>query len=432
MSHCVFYGRYTDKDEEYKRIVDDANDHVGDDLRVTHFLPELINNEKIFYSNINQALRVGICNRVENTNLRALVVPNDICDECRNIGGIAGDAVNPVLTTDLSYDSNAIKLYPSKEDLTELFISLVNYTKWRDFIIIYDHGAGECVCRRKDCGGHDGTNTKIPMGITPYQVTDLKDLRDKLRNSRVKNILLFCEFEEIALDVIQMAIDDDLMTDSYHWMLGNINLPLIYGQIDKIRLGRAYVTRLVMDFGGTPGRFTTQKAEPLDEWPYRLRLTYDAVLTVYEAFKLHLARSNNQYPRQTSKCPGSDDSGNEMSTLMEDLKRVNFEGMSGPVNFDQRGNRVNYTINIYMGKGLTVYFHSDLRKQPLGTWTQDIRSWELQNNRKWENGNNRLHMRAFRNADLDFIKISSLVEAPYLVDDSERGFYGFIPEVLRK
>lgn len=58
--------------------------------------------------------------------------------------------------------------------------------------------------------------------ITPYQVENMMDLRDKLKNSRVKNILLFCEFEEIALSVVRMAIDEELMTDSYHWMFGNI------------------------------------------------------------------------------------------------------------------------------------------------------------------------------------------------------------------
>lgn len=100
------------------------------------------------------------------------------------------------------------------------------------------------------------------------------------------------------------------------------NLPLVYSQIDKIRLGRAYVTRLAMDFGGTPGRFTTQKAEPLDEWPFRLRLTYDALLAVNEAFKLHKARNSNQYPRHTSKCPSTDDTNIEISTLVEDLRRV--------------------------------------------------------------------------------------------------------------
>lgn len=423
----VFYGKYTDQGEEYKRIVDDAIDHVGGNLRVTHLVPEIVNTEKVFYDNINQALRVGICNRVENTNLKALIVPNDICVGCRNIGGIAGDAVNPVITTDLTYDSSAIKLYPSKDDLTDLFISLVNYTKWTDFIIIYDHTGADRIVESMMV-----QSQTFNWRITPYQVKNLMDLRDKLRNSRVKNILLFCEFEEIALSVVRMAIDEELMTDSYHWMLGNINLPLVYSDIDKIRLGRAYVTRLAMEFGSTPGRFTTQKAEPLDEWPYRLRLTYDAVLAIDEGLRLHRARLGNE-PAHTSRCPNTDQSSiAAKSSLLDDMKRINLEGMSGPINFDQRGNRVNYTIDIYMGKGLTVFFHSDLRKSPIGTWTQDIRSWETLNGRRWPNGNKRLFMRAFRNADLDTIKISSLQEAPYLIDDSERGFYGYIPTILEK
>lgn len=99
---------------------------------------------------------------MENTNLKALIVPNDICVQCRNIGGIAGDAVNPVMTTDLSYDSSAFKMYPSKDDLTDLFISLVNYTKWRDFIIIYDYGGGE-LCAQKLSFELDNMNMQMSM-----------------------------------------------------------------------------------------------------------------------------------------------------------------------------------------------------------------------------------------------------------------------------
>ena len=40
--------------------------------------------------------------------------------------------------------------------------------------------------------------------------------------------------------------------------------------------------------------------------------------------------------------------------------QVSFEGMSGEVSFNENGDRTNYTINIFMGKGATVYVHNDV------------------------------------------------------------------------
>ena len=39
---------------------------------------------------------------------------------------------------------------------------------------------------------------------------------------------------------------------------------------------------------------------------------------------------------------------------------MTFEGLSGTVSFDSNGDRTNYTIDIYMGKGETVYVHNSV------------------------------------------------------------------------
>ena len=46
--------------------------------------------------------------------------------------------------------------------------------------------------------------------------------------------------------------------------------------------------------------------------------------------------------------------------IFDSLFQLSFEGLSGEVAFNEQGDRVNYTVQIYMGKGRTVFVHNDV------------------------------------------------------------------------
>merc|ERR1719193_785723 len=167
----------------------------------------------------------------------------------------------------------------------------------------------------------------------------------------------------------------------------------------------------------------------MDEWPYRLRLTYDAVVVFSQAV-LRLKNSGTaRFPLERVVCHSPD--SYEVSPLDAAIKAVNFEGLSGEIAFNEHGDRVNYTVNIYMGKGTTVYTHNAIEEiKPLGQWTQNIKHWESKYGRQWPS-EKRLYMGPFRNAEVDTIKIVSPEEPPYLFDDSRVGLQGFIPVFLK-
>ena len=84
-----------------------------------------------------------VCAQTASSGVKAIIVPNDLCTECSGIGGIIGDAVNPTLATDMSPRfSLAMKMYPPLHEMISLLTELVNYTKWVDFLVLYDKDSG--------------------------------------------------------------------------------------------------------------------------------------------------------------------------------------------------------------------------------------------------------------------------------------------------
>ena len=85
----------------------------------------------------------------------------------------------------------------------------------------------------------------------------------------------------------------------------------------------AYITRLqILTKSNVAFDYNTQKAEPIDEWQYRLRLTYDSVITLGRAFRQHKDRTGS-YPNHFAICP-PDPQNPSISSAMVDLKSVSL------------------------------------------------------------------------------------------------------------
>jgi hypothetical protein len=166
-----------------------------------------------------------------------------------------------------------------------------------------------------------GYGDKYGWNVKMQRVTDHAMLTRTLKNSAVRNLLLFCEYQEHAMDVVRLAIEEDMMKDSYHWLLGNVNMPLTWDDVDRIRRGGAYITRLQMvTKKNVAFDYTTLKAEPMDEWPYRLRLTYDAVVVFSQAVQRLKNSGTARFPLERVVCHSPD--SYEVSPLDAAIKAV--------------------------------------------------------------------------------------------------------------
>ena len=92
------------------------------------------------------------------------------------------------------------------------------------------------------------------------------------------------------------------------------------------------------------GSFYTRRPDAIKKWPFRQQTTYDSLLAATYALRAY-HDDHGTYP-ESSRCGTS-----TKNPLMEYFhKAQSFEGCSGEVSFDADGNRVNYTVDVYVGK----------------------------------------------------------------------------------
>ena len=89
-------------------------------------------------------LSLDVCPGIFSSGVQGLIIPNDLCVACKSVGAMVGNAVSPTIALDQAKDSSAIKMLPTTSEMTELLVQLINYTKWYDFIVLYDQDSGEC------------------------------------------------------------------------------------------------------------------------------------------------------------------------------------------------------------------------------------------------------------------------------------------------
>ena len=76
----------------------------------------------------------------------ALIILDNKCPDCDDLAGVLSHGSNPIFSVDVgAYEggSKAFKMYPSPEDMSEFYIDVLNYFKWRAFTLLIDSGSGE-------------------------------------------------------------------------------------------------------------------------------------------------------------------------------------------------------------------------------------------------------------------------------------------------
>ncbi|XP_030832321.1 glutamate receptor 2 [Strongylocentrotus purpuratus] len=89
--------------------------------------------------------------------------------------------------------------------------------------------------------------------------------------------------------------------------------------------------------------------------------------------------------------------------------RLSLSKAAAEKSFDANGNRVNYTIDIFVGK------NQYLSTSKLGVFTQNIDHWEKKERSTWMNRGSRLYMKPYRMAEATHIHILSIEEPPFLM-----------------
>ncbi|XP_071965173.1 glutamate receptor 3-like isoform X2 [Antedon mediterranea] len=426
----AMFGEETGDGDRYKNIIRDAIQSINQNVSYLSDLHLATISELKLTTEYTYSAIQDICNTmVRERRLTAMIVPEDICKTCRDVAGVASHASMPIFGLDqgsLNSGSVAFKMYPSPEDVGQFLIEILDYFKWRDFIVIYDY---EEIFRNLEPVISAGN--MYDWNITSRQLTNdnFPFLAEQLREGRVKNILLYTQAESTTYNILQQAMKLGVMSSGYHWVLANIGVFIDRTFLERISLNQVYLTRFTLNYTQELNyAVPTTINVPLRDWPFRERLAFDSVIAIGHGVRRYRERVMQQDPGLPEftilpgntimrECP-SDRSTPPESPLSNDLQYYNFEGLSGNVAFGENGNRVNYSIMVVSGQGETI-------EQIRGEWAQNIEFWEDRWKSQWRS-NTRMSVDAYRQASERILKIVSIEQPPFLrltqydTDDDDR------------
>ncbi|KAM6322364.1 glutamate receptor 1 isoform 4-T4 [Podargus strigoides] len=198
-------------------------------------------------------------------------------------------------------------------------------------------------------------------------------LFQELEKKKERLVVVDCESERLNI-ILSKIIKLEKNGNGYHYILANLGFMDI--DLTKFKESGANVTgfQLVNYTDVVPARIMQQwrnndaREHPRVDWKrpkYTSALTYDGVRVMAEAFQ-NLRRQRIDISRRGN---AGDCLANpavpwgQGIDIQRALQQVHFEGLSGNVQFNEKGRRTNYTLHVIEMK------HDGIRK--IGYWNED-------------------------------------------------------------
>nr|XP_013809105.1 PREDICTED: glutamate receptor 1 isoform X2 [Apteryx mantelli mantelli] len=198
-------------------------------------------------------------------------------------------------------------------------------------------------------------------------------LFQELEKKKERLVVVDCESERLSA-ILGKIIKLEKNGNGYHYILANLGFMDI--DLTKFKESGANVTgfQLVNYTDAVPARIMQQwknndaREHPRVDWKrpkYTSALTYDGVRVMAEAFQ-NLRRQRIDISRRGN---AGDCLANpavpwgQGIDIQRALQQVHFEGLSGNVQFNEKGRRTNYTLQVIEMK------HDGIRK--IGYWNED-------------------------------------------------------------
>uniref|UniRef100_A0A3P8YXR9 Glutamate receptor n=1 Tax=Esox lucius TaxID=8010 RepID=A0A3P8YXR9_ESOLU len=282
------------------------------------------------------------------------------------------------ITPSFPLDGTQQFIIQMRPDIKGPLLSLIEYYKWDKFAYLYDSDRGLTTLQVVL-----DTAAERKWQVTAINVGNLKDERkdeayrslfQDLENKKERRVILDCEQDKVK-DIMEQVITIGRHVKGYHYIIANLGF--VDGDLSKIQYGGANVSGFqIVDFDDPlvskfdqrwealeekeypgshvnthpPPTYTQTETEPFLPVPlqYTSALTYDAVQVMTEAFRyLHKQRIDIARKGNNGDCLANPAVPWAQGVEIERaLKQVRVDGLTGNIQFDQHGKRVNYSVNI--------------------------------------------------------------------------------------
>ncbi|XP_032558024.1 glutamate receptor 3 isoform X2 [Chiroxiphia lanceolata] len=269
-------------------------------------------------------------------------------------GALHTSFITPSFPTDADVQF-VIQMRPA---LKGAILSLLTYYKWEKFVYLYDTERGFSILQ-----AIMEAAVQNNWQVTARSVGSIKDVQEfrriieEMDRRQEKRYLIDCEVDRINT-ILEQVVVLGKHSRGYHYMLANLGFTDIV--LERVMHGGANITGFQIVNNENPmvqqflqrwvrldeREFPEAKNSPLK---YTSALTHDAVLVIAEAFR-YLRRQRVDVSRRGSAgdclanpaVPWSQGIDIERA-----LKMVQVQGMTGNIQFDTYGRRMNYTIDVY-------------------------------------------------------------------------------------
>uniref|UniRef100_A0A8C3VMF8 Glutamate receptor n=1 Tax=Catagonus wagneri TaxID=51154 RepID=A0A8C3VMF8_9CETA len=260
-----------------------------------------------------------------------------------------------------------------RPELQDALISIIDHYKWQKFVYIYDADRGLSVLQKVLDTAAEKNWQVTAVNILTTTEEGYRMLFQDLEKKKERLVVVDCESERLNA-ILGQIIKLEKNGIGYHYILANLGFMDI--DLNKFKESGANVTgfQLVNYTDTIPAKIMQQwkNSDARDhtrvDWKrpkYTSALTYDGVKVMAEAFQsLRRQRIDISRRGNAGDCLANPAvPWGQGIDIQRALQQVRFEGLTGNVQFNEKGRRTNYTLHVIEMK------HDGVRK--IGYWNED-------------------------------------------------------------
>uniref|UniRef100_U3F3L0 Glutamate receptor n=1 Tax=Callithrix jacchus TaxID=9483 RepID=U3F3L0_CALJA len=260
-----------------------------------------------------------------------------------------------------------------RPELQDALISIIDHYKWQKFVYIYDADRGLSVLQKVLDTAAEKNWQVTAVNILTTTEEGYRMLFQDLEKKKERLVGGGCESERLNA-ILGQIIKLEKNGIGYHYILANLGFMDI--DLNKFKESGANVTgfQLVNYTDTIPAKIMQQwkNSDARDhtrvDWKrpkYTSALTYDGVKVMAEAFQsLRRQRIDISRRGNAGDCLANPAvPWGQGIDIQRALQQVRFEGLTGNVQFNEKGRRTNYTLHVIEMK------HDGIRK--IGYWNED-------------------------------------------------------------
>uniref|UniRef100_A0A8C6KJI9 Glutamate receptor n=1 Tax=Nothobranchius furzeri TaxID=105023 RepID=A0A8C6KJI9_NOTFU len=234
-------------------------------------------------------------------------------------------------------------------------LSLLDHYDWNQFVFLYDTDRGYAILQAiMERAGQNAWQVSA-ICVESFNDAAYRRLLEDLDRRQEKKYVIDLEPERLQNILEQVSVGKHVK--GYHYIIANLGFKDI--SLERFMHGGANVTGFqLVDFSKPIVIKLMQRWNKLDqrEYPgsesppkYTSSLTYDGVLVMAEAFR-NLRRQKIDISRRgnAGDCLANPAAPwNQGIDMERALKQVRIQGLTGNIQFDHFGRRINYTMDVF-------------------------------------------------------------------------------------